>query len=359
MQYNINMKANKLLPVEIIFNPKWWHYNLGINFDEQFFFNPNRRVEDEMKMRNYLYNRFRIEQLGEKEKIKKPIIGPVHLAAGYIIPQLFGCEIKYKLDGPPDVISLNISDRDALSLKVPNLKNSYPINKLINMMNILEAEYGYIEGDIDWSGVLNHALDIRGQQIFMDMYDDSEISKHIFEVMCETILQFANYIRKRTGSSSISVNPQTKNFTPKINLHSNCSVAMISNDMYEEHLLKYDVILSNNLQPYGIHHCGDNMENVAKGYGKVPNVAFFDVGYGSDIIQCRKILQTSFFNLRLNPVKILTCSKEEVRYDILRLVKENGGIQNAGICCINMDYNTPDENIKMIYETASELRNGK
>lgn len=352
------MNANKLIPVEIIFNPKWWHENLGINFDEDFFYNPIRRVEDELKMRNYLSERFEINELGDKNKTRKPVIGPVHLAAGYIIPQLFGCEIKYNIDGPPDIKTLNISDSEVLKLKVPDLSNSIKLDKLFKMIDILEKEYGYVEGDIDWSGVLNHALDIRGQQIFMDMFDNSKISKHIFEIVCETIIDFASYIKKRTGSSSISVNPQTKNFTPKINLHSNCSVAMISNEMYEKHLLEYDVILSKKLQPYGIHHCGDNMQNVIKGYSKIPNVSFFDIGFGSDISKCRKLLKNSFFNLRLSPVKILKCKKEEVRNDIIRMVEHNGSIENVGICCINMDYKTPDENINAIYETVYELRKG-
>jgi len=350
------MKANIKIPVEIVFTPKWWNTHLGISFDKSFFFDPTRRVEDEMNMRHYLYERFHIEGLGDKEKIKKPVIGPIHLAAGYIIPQLFGCQIIYHNDGPPDIIPLNLSDEDALKLKVPDFKNIYPINDIIKMMDILEKEYGYIEGDIDWSGVLNHALDIRGQQIFMDMYDDSKIAHHLFDVIYESILEFAQYIKKRTGSSSISVNRQTRNFDPPINLHSNCSVQMISNDMYEKLLLKYDIGLSKELQPYGIHHCGDNMDNVVLGYSKVPNVSFFDVGYGSDIKKCRNYLKDAFFNLRLSPVKILTDTKEQVKDDIYRMVEQNGGTDNMGLCCINMDEKTPDENIRAIYEVAEELR---
>ncbi|MBN2852662.1 MAG: hypothetical protein JXQ23_08005 [Clostridia bacterium] len=346
----------KKLPVEIVFNPKWWHENAGINFDENFFFDAERRVDDEMKMRNYLYERFHIEGLGEKERIKKPVIGPVHLAAGYIIPQLFGCKIVYHIDGPPDVIPLNLSDDEIMHLIVPDLKNASPVNRLITMMDTLEKEYGYLEGDIDWSGVLNHALDIRGHQIFMDMYDDSKIAGHLFDILYETVLEFTEYMLSRTGSTSISVNPQTRNFRKKINLHSNCSVAMISNDMYEKNLLKYDILLSEHLQPYGIHHCGDNMEKVAKGYAKIPDVSFFDVGYGSDVKECRKYLPDAFFNLRLSPVKMLHCSSEQVRDDIIYLLEQNGGVKNAGLCCINMDFNTPDENIRMIYETADNLR---
>lgn len=350
------MKLLKQLPVEVIFNPRWWHLNAGINFDEAFFFDKTRRVEDEQKMRKYLHERFQIDGLGEKDSVKKPVIGPVHLAAGFLIPMLFGCNVTYHIDGPPDVIPLNLCDEEVMKLKVPDLKTTYPISKLIEMMNELEMEYGYLEGDADWSGVLNHALDIRGNQIFMDMYDDSKAADHLFEILSLTVLDFTKLLLKRTGSTSISVNPQTRNFNPKINLHSNCSVSMISNDMYEDKLLKYDRFLAKHLQPYGIHHCGDNMDRVAKGYSKVQDVSFFDVGYGSDVKKCREILPDAFFNLRLSPVKMLHDTAAQVRDDILRLVEQNGGIENAGLCCINMDYGTPDENIRTIYDTAAELR---
>ncbi len=50
--------TNEALPVEIVFHPSWWHKNAGISFDEDFFYHPARRVEDERKMERELYERF-------------------------------------------------------------------------------------------------------------------------------------------------------------------------------------------------------------------------------------------------------------------------------------------------------------
>ncbi len=38
---------NKPLPVDIVLHPSWWHHHEGIIFDEDFFFNPNKRIEKE------------------------------------------------------------------------------------------------------------------------------------------------------------------------------------------------------------------------------------------------------------------------------------------------------------------------
>ncbi|MFC1608516.1 hypothetical protein ACFL47_11160, partial [Candidatus Latescibacterota bacterium] len=113
---------------------------------------------------------------------------------------------------------------------------------------------------------------------------------------------------------------------------------------------------SQRLQPYGIHHCGDNMHTVAEGYSKVSEACFFDVGWGADIAYCREKIPDSFFNVRLSPVKIKTCTPEEVESDLVNLLDNAGDLSKVGICCINMDAGTPDENVAKIFEVAERYR---
>ena len=47
--------CSKPLPVDIVFHPVWWHRNAGITFDESFFYDARRRVEDERRMEQVLY----------------------------------------------------------------------------------------------------------------------------------------------------------------------------------------------------------------------------------------------------------------------------------------------------------------
>ena len=72
-----------LLPVDIILAPPWWFRHEGITFDEDFFYNPARRVEAERQMEKALYERWGKFGLGENRDKDLPIVGPVHLAAGY------------------------------------------------------------------------------------------------------------------------------------------------------------------------------------------------------------------------------------------------------------------------------------
>ena len=46
------------LPVDVVFHPNWRHKNYGLSFDWDFYYNPERRVWQEQRMRQLLYERF-------------------------------------------------------------------------------------------------------------------------------------------------------------------------------------------------------------------------------------------------------------------------------------------------------------
>ena len=161
------VKQLNVFPVEYIFNPKWWNKNYGICFDRGFFFDPKRRITDEQIMRRALYERFGDIGLGEKDSPEKPVIGAVHLAAGYLISNLLGCEVRFHEDSPPDVIPSNITTEDVMKLTVPDFDKHPLILELIGMMDKLYDGFGYLEGDINWSGILNIALDLEARSFLL------------------------------------------------------------------------------------------------------------------------------------------------------------------------------------------------
>ena len=123
------------------------------------------------------------------------------------------------------------------------------MNKILSMMDTLEEQYGYVEGDINWSGLLNTALDLRGQTFMMDYFTNPDLVKHLLDVILETIIQTVNLIKRRTKSSSVAVNRIVGVTNPNVNLHSNCSVTMISKETYEEFHLPYEIKLADALRP--------------------------------------------------------------------------------------------------------------
>jgi len=345
------MEIVNKIPCEVVFHPNWWNKNYGIIFNEDYFFDPETRVKVEQQHRQILFDRFGDIGLGEANAKERPVMGDVHLAAGFVVAGLLGCEIKFNNDSPPDIIPRNMTDEEVMALKVPDIKNTYPMNKILTMMDVLEDKYGYVEGDINWSGLLNTALDLRGQTFMMDYSTNPDLVKHLLDVILETIIQTVNIIKSRTKSSSVAVNRIIGVINPEVNLHSNCSVTMISKETYEEFHLPYELKLAEALRPYGIHHCGNDMHRVADSYAKTGAV-LYDVGWGSDVALCREKLPNALLSLRVDPVQMNTWTPDEVDREVRKLIDAAGERDKIAVCCINMDASVPDENVVQLFRTV-------
>jgi len=352
--YNKNPFINSdVLPVDIVFHPSWWYKNAGITFDEDFFYHPLKRVESEKKMESILYEKFGNFGLGNDRNSDLPIIGAVHNAAGYIISEMLGCKIIYQEDAAPQVIAAN---RESLEFNPENAFQSNAFKRLMNLCDKLKAKYGYITGDVNWGGVLNIALDVVGEKLFMSFFEQADETKQQIRNLAGLVEKFAVGIAHETGSSSISVNRNVRNIEQPVFLHSECSHTMISTDMYEEFLMPIDVAWSKKYRPFGIHYCGKDPHRYAESFAKIETLDFLDVGWGGDVKKLREYLPDTFLNIRLDPVTINNYKCSELKATISRLVLESGNPFLTGICCINMDDKVEDSKITAIFQTVEILK---
>jgi uroporphyrinogen-III decarboxylase len=334
------------VPVEIIFNPNWWFRNYGISFEESFYFDRQARIDNDVKMRRALLDRFGI---GEKDPAPRPVAGSEFVAGGFVVPALLGCEIRFEANQAPCPVPRDLGRDEVFALRVPEIPDTWPMSALIEDMDWLERQFGSVIGDFNTDGVLNTALQLRGQQFFLDMQEDPELVEHLCSVITETQARVAAYVRARTGSCSMAVNRSITNVDRTIYVHANCSTQMVSPAMFRRSLLKYECELAARLHPYGIHHCGNNLHLFAADYSE-SGAAFYDVGWGSDAGRCSKLLPDAFLNLRLSPIRMLQCTAQEIRLDISQLLEAAGRTSQVGLCCVNMDYGTPDENVNALLE---------
>ena len=207
------------IPVEVIFNPNWWFRNYGISFDESFYLDRDKRIENDVAMRRALHDRFGI---GEADLQPRPIVGSQHIAGGFVLPALLGVEIRFSRQEAAWPVPLNLAREKIQALRVPDLRTTWPMNRLIDDMDALEKEFGQVIGDFNTAGIFNTALELRGQHLFMDLLDDEELAKHLFAVVAETEAVLAEYLRARTGTSSVALNRSIVNVDPRIHIEGNC-----------------------------------------------------------------------------------------------------------------------------------------
>ena len=346
-------KDTPLLPVEIVLAPDWWHAHAGIDFGPDFFFHPRCRVEAERKMEQVAYERWGQFGQGEDRNRDVPFLGAVHLAAGFLLSEMLGCEVEYRADGPPQV---RPKGQDSLRVDEEATFTSPAFRRLEALAEQLISRHGYVAGDINWGGILNLGLDLRGQDLLLDLADQPDRVRVFFDQISHVVERFVDYVESKTGTSSISVNRNVLHRPGAVFLHSECTHTMISTAHYEEFLLPLDIAWSRRHQPYGIHYCGPDPHRFAAAYAKVPRLDFLDVGWGGDLRILRQHLPHTFLNIRLSPVEIVNQTPEQIRATVRRLVIDAGDLALTGICCINMDQRVSDAQVRAIFEAAAELR---
>jgi hypothetical protein len=347
-----NITNKRTIPVDIVLAPEWWHKNTGITFDRDFFFHPLKRVESEQRMEKELYERWGKYGLGAEKDIARPEIGAVHLAAGFMLSEMLGCEVKYAENHPPAVLPAH---KQSLKIDIDDAFKSKVYKDFLNLTERLKAKHGYITGDVNWGGVLNLAMDLRGEQVMMDMLMTPDEVKSYFKSIAAVIEKFTGHVASETGTTSTSVTRTVKHLPKPVFLHSECSHTMISVEDYEKFLMPVDALWSNTKEYFGIHYCGNDPHRYAESFAKLPKLDFLDLGWGGDVAHLRKYLPDTFFNIRLSPVELVNMSTEEIQNTINKLVNDSGNPLLTGVCCINMDDKVTDDKIDAIFKTVEEL----
>ncbi|MBI4242552.1 MAG: hypothetical protein HY606_00540 [Planctomycetes bacterium] len=332
------VESKRPIPVGISFHASWWHENYGIKFDQVHYTNPEYRIENDIKMRKILYERFGDIGLGESNP------EPILVVSGYgiaTIPALLGCKMVFLENDEPYALTSDLNDKEIEELKIPeNISEFYPLNEIIKNAEKIREKYGKVEVCINWQGVQNIALKIRGEQLFVDYYTNPELAHKVLSIVTEMIIKVVRFFEKRFGTSK---EPN------RLYTTSNCTVDLVSNEIYEEFLLRYDSILGEEFKNLGIHHCGI-VDKSMPGYQRVKNLKFLEAGWGSDIRKAREGLPNLQMNCRYGPVRIQGVSAKQVEDDIRKLI-ESGA---PSISVVGVDTKTPDENIRVMFNTVAK-----
>ncbi len=334
--------------VDVTFHPSWWHRYAGVDFDEKFFFDAAYRAEADIRMRRTLYEHFGEYGIGEEKPEPRPILFSDLIACGFLYSQLLGCEVIFREDDAPQVLCAHLSDEEVRRLAVPDLDENPLWQKVQRQIDDYLRTFGTVESAINLMGIQNIALDLRGEDLFYDYYDEPELEEKLLDTATELSLDIGRRLYAVSSGVSAGVTSIVKQVCPTVYLTSNCSVTMLSNEQYCEHLLPYDIRLAEEFPCFGIHHCGPNTEAVIDGYLKVPNLRFLEIGAGSDLSAVAKAVGSRDIKccIRYSPVALKTDPAEEIRRKTDEAIRAFGGDGRLCFSCVGIDGNTPPEAVR-------------
>lgn len=338
---------------DITFHPKWWHKNAGIFFTQDFFDDPDTRIAADVKMRKTLYEKFGKYGLGEENPKPRPLLGTDLLAAGYLHSQLMGCEIIYQKDNSPQVVPQNLTIDDVDELPIPDLDQNEIWSVTQKQIDELLRRFGRVETYVNLMGIQNVAMDVMGQELFFAYYEEEEKVHELLNKVTQLSIDIGKRFKALSGDISGGVTSIVRKIDPETYLTSNCSVEMVSQDIYQEFLLPYDRALQEAFGEFSIHHCGKMMEKWVEAYAKLGPMKFAEVGAFSDIAFVREVLPDTHLNARYSPVRLSTASEQEIFEEVEQLVKE--GSNRCGmvsVSCVGIGDDVTDEKIEWFLQAC-------
>jgi uroporphyrinogen-III decarboxylase len=337
---------------DVTFHPSWWYDRAGICFGRDFFDDPEYRMKADLAMRRELFERFGI---GRMPAGTRPILGSDLLAMGFLHSQILGCEVTFSDQAAPAVHCRNLSLEEAARLEVPDLDHNAVWQGVQRQIDYLITRFGYVEPAINLMGIQNIALDLLGQELFIQYYETPEVINHVLDVATQLSIDIGKRLKALSPQISPGVTSIISQIMPEAYITSNCSVEMVSLDLYEDFLLKYDRILGREFIPFAIHHCGKTCEHVIEGYAKADNLAFVEVGAFSDIGAVRKAVPNITLNARYSPVRLRDVSVRDMRDEIKKMYRDGAPAELLSVSCVGIDNTVSDDKVRSFLAACREL----
>jgi hypothetical protein len=298
-------------------------------------------------MRNELKKRFPGTAIGGIDRPDKPLDLLTGVYGGSLVAAIYGVDIIYAENNWPNCEHRYLTDEQADSLEPPDLDRSETFQDLMGQLDWIEHSEGRIEGFINWQGVLNSAQRLRGEQIFMDLFDSPSRCARLFECIFTTMTEGIKRLHDRQRKSGVDIDFITV---------SNCLVNMVSPKQYRELLMPYDVKIQKVYDTIAIHNCAWNATPYFEPYSEIRNVGYLDMGLDSDLARCREMFPETRRALMYTPMDLTNKSMDQVRMDMERVADEFGP---CDVVAADIDAGTPDERVSAFIDLCDQISNRK
>lgn len=328
------------------FEPAWFHKRCGIDFSERWHKDPHYRYQTLKTMKAELVKAFPSVpywSLSYEEDLAT-ISGCYGV---YVIPQIFGLPLLYGVDRWPVLDpEKKLSRGEIERLDIEKLLQGPFVEELYRQMDIIESEWGEIHGYLNWQGILNNAFHIRGQEIFLDMYERPDRVHDFFATICEVMIRLAKMVQEKQRKSGFYINQFSV---------SNCVVNMISPEMYREFVFPYDKRIALSFERFGVHTCNWNITPYVEILKDLPNLGYLDMGMESDMVKVKKMFLETRRAVMYSPTKLQDAPLEILREDMEKVYHE---LAPCDIVMADIQASTPDKRINELLEICRSLESG-
>jgi hypothetical protein len=329
--------------VSLGFEPAWYTRRCEVVFTDQWHRDPEYRYKTLKAMKAELHRAFPGVRYWDPDNIQDlATISGVYGA--YPIPHAFGIPLIYREDRWPALDpERRLSLEEIEDLEVSRVLQSPVVEDIFRQMDLIEQQWGVVHGYLNWQGVLNNAFNLRGQEIFLDMFDKPDLVRHFFVVITEVMIGLARKIQERQRASGFPVDQFSV---------SNCVMNMISPQSYSEFLRPLDAKIAGSFERFGVHTCNWDVTPYIEVLAELPNLGYLDMGMMSDMRRVRETFPGTYRAVLYSPVKLQEGSLEEIRKDMQKIYDELGP---CDLVMADVQASTPDERVKALLDVCADI----
>lgn len=343
---------------KLSFHPSYYAKKFGIDYGQQYYEDPNYRLEQEQKCTKALHENFGDYGMGDPEpKVLALSVGiqPLDFLNGALGGRMeYGSEeTVWTPDKPLEHVE-TIQDLEAMPEvdwennplyldylgQINEMKELYPDLPVTNIQGVMSGENSC---NFIMHTPYTTAFRLLGERIFEFMLLDEELANAIFDYLMRQYQNLWDSICKRMN--------WTEN--EKQNLHfGDCAATMLSPSLYEKFSLPLYQKLMNDYKTCTIHSCGPST-HLLDLFAEVPNPKIVELGGGTDLKHVRKKFPNSYINAYVTSSEILLGNQKSIEKKLWEMAETlENEFQLVGS---SIDPKTPPENIKSFLDTAYKI----
>ena len=290
-----------------------------------------------------------LDQFDEVSVLSRPSVG-IEPYGNRFFPALFGAEVHYKSDQAPWAHTAMLQKEQIMST-APLTKGEFSrlplVLEIVRQHKILRDIGFACSTQQNPGSVMNTAIYLRGDSLFLDFYDEPEMVHKLFGLITNAMLVAHEYFCDIDGE----VSPMGVG---------NCTVTMLSPKIYAEFVRPYDMRIMERARelcvPFSIHQ--DSLVDAflpayREGFDYLHN---FDVGCDSDIGLFRRLFPDININVFLYTSTLRNLSAEELYEFVLQMAYKGEPLTNIGFSVYDVDVEVPREKIDSICEAYAYLK---
>ena len=327
----------KTLQLDITFTRDYHARHFGLKYGPDYFDDVRTRAETDMASRRALFQRFGDLGLGQQDP--QPVV-----QLGYDdtlnVTLMFGGQLQVS-SGISWVHPGFLAANNVETLQPPPIPDTWPHSKFLQQFETAVKAFGpdSVRPPVP-HGILEAALEMRGQEFLEDMLVQPALANHLLDVLTEIVINLKEFWDRKCFGRPVR----------GLSL-GGCSTTMLSPDQVAAFLVPRYSRIARRFGDAFVCSCGPSTHNL-QNLSAIEGVRYVRLGWGTDLNKAAHFMKHRHIKASLDVVRCATLDPDRIAQDVENVLSSLEPVDEVSLLLIHAGADTPDDNVRRIVQTA-------